>query len=156
MRQLILFFILTIFLTSCREPATFREYKKMGNASWNRFNFLTFEVPVKNEDVLDFNLAIRHHTHYPYDALWVNITFYSPDETSRSRDYELKLKDKEGNWKAEGMGDLWDIVFPIHKGMKFYRDGICIVRIENKMTKVETPGIIEVGLIVKKTKKEDK
>ncbi len=153
MKPYFLIFALIIMLTSCHEPTTFREYKKMENTSWQRFDFLNFEVPVKNGDQLDFDLAIRHQTDFPYDVLWVNITFFGPDETSRSMDYELKFKDKDGNWKAEGLGDLWDIEFPIQKEMTFYKDGICKVRIENKMSKFKTPGIIEIGLIVKESEK---
>jgi gliding motility-associated lipoprotein GldH len=151
MRIYISITIFLLVLISCREPAAFREYKKMDNISWNRFDILNFEVPVKNGEQLDFDLAIRHHTDFPFETIWVNITFYSPDETMRSRDYELEFKNEDGKWKADGLGDLWDIEFPIIHGMSFYKDGICKVRVENKMSKFETPGIIEVGLIARKS-----
>jgi len=50
------------------------------------------------------------------------------------------------------MGELCDIELPIRKDMIFNKSGICRVRVENKMNKAETPGIIEVGLIVKNAK----
>lgn len=150
-----LFIVLAAFVlafTSCREPTVFREYRKIDNMSWNRFNFIEFEVPVEEGDKLDFDLTLRHHTAFPYDKLFVNITFYLPDGEFRSANYAFDLKDKDGNWLADGMGELWDIELPIRSEMQFSETGTCKVRLENQYPKVETPGIIELGLIVKRSK----
>ncbi len=148
MKPLLFVFLTLIFITACQHPAVFKEYKGFDNVSWNRYDFLNFEVDVEKDQRLDFDLAIRHHTYYPYDYLDVNITFFLQDGDIRSRDYHFELKDADGNWKSKGMGELWDIELSIRKEMSFYEDGICKVRIENKMTKMETPGLIEIGLIV--------
>ena len=150
-QSLVSIFLILIFLSSCQEPAVFREYRKMANVSWNRFNILEFEVLVEKGDLLDFDILLRHHTDFPYDKLYVNITFYTPGGDMRSAEYDFKLKNENGKWLANGMGDLWDIELPIRKEMHFYEAGICKVRIENKYPKVNTPGIIEVGLLVKKS-----
>jgi gliding motility-associated lipoprotein GldH len=123
----------------------------MEKVSWNRFDIQNFEVPVKIGDVLDFYLSIRHKSDFQYDKIWVNITFYTPEGTMRSRDYEFDLKDKSGKWLGDGMGELWDIDLPVHKEMVFNKAGTCRVRVENKDSKYETPGIIEVGLVVKRS-----
>ena len=123
----------------------------MENVSWNRLDFLVFEVPVNENDILDFDIALRHHTSFQHDYLYVNITFYAPDGEMRSADYDFKLKDADGNWLADGMGELWDIEIPIRQEMPFYQTGICKVRIENNYPRIETPGIIEIGLIVRKS-----
>ncbi len=143
-----------IILTSClRESVEFREYVEMDNMTWNRFNTLEFEVPVKENDVFDFKLFLRHHTDFPFDKLFVNITFYSPGGDIRSRDYDFDLKDYRGDWLANGMGELWDLEILIRKEMPFYENGICKVRVENKYSKLDTPGIIEIGIIVQKSEK---
>lgn len=143
-----------IILTSCyRESVVFREYIEMDNMTWNRFDILEFEIPVKENDVFDFKLFLRHHTDFPYDKLFVNITFYSPGGDMRSRDYDFDLKDYRGDWLAKGMGELWDVEILIRKEMPFFENGICKVRVENKYPKFDTPGIIEIGLIVQKSEK---
>ena len=84
-------------LTGCMgDSAVFREYVKLDNMTWNRFNILFFDVPVKENEPLDFYLFIRHHTDFPYDKLYVNITFYSPGGDMRSNDYDFDLKDYQG------------------------------------------------------------
>ena len=74
-----------------------------------------------------------------------------PGGEMRSGDYHFELKDENGKWKANGMGELWDIELLIRKNFKMKEEGVCKVRIENKMTKLQTPGIMEIGLVVKKS-----
>lgn len=142
---------LLFLLSDCTEHTVFRQYKSFENVSWNRFDILNFDVPVQKGDYLDFDLALRHHTYFPYNYLDANITFYPPGGGMRSSEYHFELKDDDGNWKADGMGELWDIELPIRDSLSFNKNGICKVRIENKMTKLETPGIMEVGLIARKS-----
>lgn len=149
MKPKILAGLFLLFLYSCGEPTVFKEYKTFENVSWNRFDILLFEVPVLAGDYLDFHLTLRHHTYFPYDYLDANITFYSPDGEMRSSEYHFTLKDENGQWKSDGMGELWDIEIPIRDSLYFNKDGICKVRVENKMTKIETVGVLEVGLLVK-------
>ncbi len=153
MKQITTLIILALVLSSCSNKVVFKEYKNFENVSWNRFDILLFEVPVKAGDYLDFHLALRHHTNFPYDYIDANITFYSPGGGMRSGEYHFKLKHKNGKWKADGMGEFWDIELPIRDSLYFNKDGLCKVRVENKMTKIETPGIMEAGLIVKTSKK---
>lgn len=150
MKKILPILFLIILFTSCGNNEVFKEYRRFDDISWDRFKILIFEVEVEKEQLLDFDLFLRHHPNYPYDHLDVNITFYTPSGSTMSRDYHFKLKDKNGNWMSKGLGDLWDINLNIRKEMKISKSGICKVRIENKMTKIKTPGIIEVGLIVKK------
>ena len=140
-----------LLFSGCWNRTVFKEYREMEKVSWNRFDIPFFKVPVHKGDALDFYLHLRHHTNYPYNYLDVNITFYLPGGETRSGEYHYKLKDDDGSWKSKGMGELWDIELPVRKGLKISEDGICKVRVENKMTKVETPGIVEIGLIVKKS-----
>jgi gliding motility-associated lipoprotein GldH len=150
-KLLLLAVVFTFLLSACDNRTVFKQYKTFDKVSWNRFDILLFEVPVKAGDALDFKLALRHHTYYPYDYIDANITFYTPSGEMRSADYHFELKDENGRWKANGMGELWDIELPVREELRFQKDGICKVRVENKMTKIETPGIVEVGLIVTTT-----
>ncbi len=150
MKKFFVSIIITAFFVGCNSDTVLKEYKKFDDISWNKFDILNFEFPVEKNEGLDFYFALRHHTDFPYSFIDVNITFYTPDGEIRSRDYHFRLKNTDLKWKGDGMGELWDIELPIRKEMIFNKSGKCKVRIENKMRKAETPGIIEVGLIVKK------
>ena len=144
---------LLFIITACGNSTVYKEYREFDNVSWNRFDIQHFDVPVETGEVLDFYFFIRHHSYFPYDFIDVNITFYLPGGEMRSGDYHFNLKDDQGHWLADGMGELWDIELPVRKNLRMPEAGICKLRIENKMTKLETPGIIEIGLIVKKASK---
>ena len=152
MKRLFLFLIIpVIIMSSCGGSVVFKQYNKMENLNWNRFDYQVFEVDVEKDELLDFYLAFRHHTDFPFDKLWVNVTFYTPDGATRSRDYDFDLKDENGKWLADGMGELWDIELPIRKEMLFNKGGSCKVRIENIHSKYDMPGVIEIGLVVRKS-----
>ena len=146
-----LFMWLLLIAVACGNSTVFKESREFDNVSWNRFDIQNFEVPAEAGEVLDFYFLIRHHSYFPYDFVDVNITFYMLGGEERSGDYHFNLKDDQGNWQAEGMGELWDIELPIRKKLRMLETGICKLRIENKMTKLETPGIIEIGLLVKRS-----
>jgi len=149
MLKIIFPLIFSLLLANCSSNTSFKQYKKFDDVSWNRFDILEFDVPVKKNEPVDFYLALRHHTNFAYSYIDVNITLNTPNGEIRSREYHFQLKNTDLKWKGNGMGQLWDIKLPIRKEMIFNKNGICKVQIENKMHRVNTPGIIEVGLIVK-------
>ncbi|NOX87112.1 MAG: gliding motility lipoprotein GldH [Chlorobi bacterium] len=153
MRKIIILVIIATFmLGSCNsKPDYFNKEYKMTNQVWKRFDVFWFDVPVRKNDVLDFYLPLSHTKEYPLDKFWVNITFYTPDGTTRSRDYDFDLKDKEGNWLGIQRDGLWKVELPVRKEMPVYEAGICKVRVENKYSKFELPGVASVGLIAKKS-----
>ncbi|HDO26915.1 MAG TPA: hypothetical protein ENH02_02250 [Bacteroidetes bacterium] len=153
MKRSVLLLLLPVILSACSHAVVFNETKTFDNATWRRFDILWFNVPVKKGDVLDFDLNLTHLSGFQYDKLWVDITFYTPDGTTRSRDYDFNLKDKAGNRKGEKSGDRWQVDLPVRKDLSFNKTGICKVRIENKYSKMETPGIVELGLTVNKSKR---
>jgi gliding motility-associated lipoprotein GldH len=141
--------IFVLFLFGCDTNTIYREYNSFDDVSWNRLDILNFEIPVEKNVPLEFYFTLRHHTDFPYSFIDINITLYTPDGEMRSRDYHYGLKGTDFNWKGEGMGELWDVELPIRKGMSFKKSGICKIRVENRMNKIETPGIVEAGIIVK-------
>ena len=144
---------LSLLLISCGGGTVFEKYVKMEKLSWQRFNVLKFDVPVEgNSTSYDFLIAVRHIPEIPFDKLPVNISFDTPSGETRSLDYSIRLKENDGKLKADCLGDLCDIVITIKDDFVFTEAGTCHVVLSNRMPKVETPGILEVGLIVKKHK----
>ena len=138
---------LVLVLSSCAQAPVFEGKVEMAHNIWNRFNFLLFEVPVTDDRLLDFYLEVDFTEVYPWDELSVNITFYPPDGSMLSSDYTFKL-DKESLTDVPGKSQ----VFSIRKQMRFGASGICKIRVENKMSKVQTPGISSVGISARRSK----
>ena len=139
-----LFIFLSVFLFGCSSPPVFEGTTAMDNNIWNRFNFLIFEVPVLENELLDFYLTVDFTEEYPWDELVTNITFYAPDGSMRSGDYTFPVNESSRISKGKQSH-----LFSIRKQMMFSTEGICEVRVENKSTKVRTPGISNIGLIAR-------
>lgn len=142
---------LAFIINACGRGTIYKEYREMENYTWNRFDVLEFDVPIENAGTgYDMILAIRHIEQIPYEVLKVNFTFYTPSGEMRSLDYDLKIKDHEGNLLGEGMGDLWDLEVPMREDFRFSEEGVCRFEIHNRMPRVKTIGVMDVGLIIRK------
>jgi len=143
------------FLLSCSGNKTiFEKYHHFPNLSWNRFEFVTFNVPVEDiSAAYDIFLTLRHIPEMQFRELEFNITMFLSGEEMRTADYTFRLFDSEGRRLSNCLGDLCDITMPIRQGFYFTEPGTVTVEIENKFTKMELPGMMKVGLIVKKAGK---
>ncbi|MBM3437443.1 MAG: hypothetical protein FJY07_14650 [Bacteroidetes bacterium] len=144
---------LAFFLLSCSEKNVFEQYQKLDKQSWNRFNILKFEVPVTDSvNEFDVFLAIRHLPEFQVKEFTVNMTLYAPSGEVRTANHVIEFTDKEGNSLSECLGDFCDILIPLREDFVFPEKGTIRFEIENKYPKIELPGILEVGFVVKRTK----
>lgn len=153
LRSYWLFFLLLLVITGCNQNKAFEEYKKFDNLSWNRFNFLEFEVLVEDtESEFDVYISLRHLPEFFHNKLPINLTIYSPSGEMRTADHLIELSDVDGNSLSKCVGDFCDVSILVRKEISFYESGTYTFRIENKWQKVELPGIMEVGLILERVK----
>jgi gliding motility-associated lipoprotein GldH len=142
---------LIFLLASCGPRIVYKKHIDIERITWNRFDVKTFKVDIKDiSAAYDFYIAIRHHTEVPLNALEVSFILYTPSGEMRISEHEIILRDKEGKLLGEGMGDLWDIEYPARMGFEFTEAGTCTVEISSAMSKADLPGIMQVGLIVRK------
>lgn len=147
-----LFFLFLFVSFACSNSKVFEEYEKFEELSWNRFNFLEFEVPiVDTESAYDIYLSLRHLPEFPHKQLPINFTIYSPSGEMRTADQVLELNDEAGNRLSKCLGDFCDVSILLREDFSFSEPGTFNFRIENKWTKVDLPGIMEVGLLIKKS-----
>ena len=152
----ILLALILHLLSGCnRYTIVYEEYTKFDDLSWNRFDLLTFEMQV--EDIASpYNifLTVRHIPEVPYEELNLNFTIFAPGGDMRTTDYTLEFLDIDGNKQSDCLGDLCDLQVLLREGFRFSEQGLVRFELENKYTKVELPGIIEVGLMVQKINEE--
>jgi len=146
------FLFLFVFLASCQPGRVYEKHIKMENLSWNRFRIIEFEVPVEDISVAyNIFLAIRHLSEIPYDVLVITSTMYTPSGEERSLDYEVVIRNDDGELLGEGLGNFWDLNYQLRENFIFLDEGICRFEFEIKMPWPETVGIMEVGLILEKS-----
>lgn len=148
----LLFLVLLFVSFGCNNSKVFEEYEKFDNLNWNRFNNLEFEVSIEDmESEFDVYVSLRHLPEFPHKELPINLTIYSPTGEMRTADHLLELADKERNNLSKCVGDYCDVSILVRKELSLYEPGIYRFIIENKWKKVDLPGIMEVGLLIKKS-----
>jgi gliding motility-associated lipoprotein GldH len=151
-KQIILLLIIPFLILSCGRGKIFEEHKKIDNMTWDRFEVIDFDIPIEKTGVpYDLIFAMRHHTDIPFDEVEINFTMWTPGGETRSRDYTIRIRDREGNLVGDGLGALWDIRVPMKEGYAFSEEGVCKVEIANRMHKLKTVGIMEIGFIVRES-----
>ena len=156
MNKLLFKFLLitmTFTMISCNPGRIYEKHIKLKDYAWDMQETFTFSFEVENINVnYDIYIAIRHAHIYPYKNLLISTVMTTPSGEQRLTDYDFDIKDKQGKFLGDGMGDLYDINIPIRKGFKFQEKGQCTIVFENRMSQVRTPAIMEVGLIVESCK----
>ncbi len=146
--------LVTVF--SCNHGKVFREYHKFKDNQWKRIDEdIRFTVEIEDiKKEYDITIPVRHATFYPYQYLEIGFNIYSPSGQESFAVKKIYLKDRDGNWKGKGMGDIWDYDFNIYRGYSFNEPGQYIFEIQNLTgNNFYLPGIMEIGLDISPTKK---
>ena len=142
-----------MILSSCDKAKIYEKHLDNDRITWNRFDVKTFKVDIKDiSSGYDFYIAIRHLTDVPFKYLTIKFTLYTPSGETRTIEQKILLKDNEGNLLGDGMGELWDLVHLVREDFRFTEPGICTVEISSTMSQADLPGIMQVGLIVRKSR----
>ncbi len=154
MKKYLLIIVSIFALTACNRGKIYEKRQQFDNYTWNRFKPLFFEVTVKDiEAEYNVYLTLRHITQYPYDNLKVNLTIYSPDGEERTTMHTFLIKDTNGNFLSLGAGDLWDLKLLVKGKYIFNKKGTYKFQIDNLMDYFDIVGLVDLGLVVEKSKK---
>ncbi len=148
-------FILLFVLTSCSKNTVFDENHKFENNTWAKSEIVSFDVTI--EDVsfaYDVLIAIRHMSGYPFANVVVGMTIETPAGETRMMQHSLIIRNTDGSFKGDGLGDIWDIEVPAFEKYLFKETGTYKFKIENRMHLAEMPGLMSIGLILKKCEEE--
>jgi gliding motility-associated lipoprotein GldH len=142
-----------LVMVSCSPGKIYEKHIKMEHLAWNRFEPVTFDVPIESTNAeYDIFIAIRHITDIPYPDIDIYFYFTTPGGETRSREITIPIKDRDGKNLGDGLGELWDVQFLAWKGFSFNKPGTCKFEISSAMSHTNLIGVLEVGLIVKKSR----
>ncbi len=150
MKPLLLFFLLLGFW-SCQPSDVFTYRQDFEQTNWNRFHFIEFDVDIADPDQLyDLVIDFTHTSEYPSDHIAINFTIFFANAGLRSRDYTFRLQNTGQQWIGQPSGNGYMVPLPVLSGMQFPEAGKHRIRIENKMTKYDLPGVVSVVFRMRK------
>ncbi|MHC1706656.1 MAG: gliding motility lipoprotein GldH [Bacteroidales bacterium] len=154
-RILVVLILLPFVFISCSRNKVFEERHVFKQMNWNRFESIFFELEIKDiESEYSIMVKLRHHTVYPFTDLAFTMAIYSPSGERRLKDINAKVRDENNSFLGSGAGDLWDLDIPVFDNFSFNEPGPYKIELENRMSKFDTPGIIDIGLMISKKSKE--
>ena len=150
-----LLFTFYILLAGCLPAPYFQKEVALPQNAW-AYNFkpsFTFEITDSAAAYQPYFL-IRHTQEYPYCNLWMWVYVTTPVDTIVKKErVNITLAEASGKWLGRGMGEIYEQQMMLHFGdsIKFNRNGIYTVAMEQNMRINPLPEILDVGFRLEKT-----
>ena len=126
-------------------------HRSFYNETWERFDFVTNDIVIKEETCYDLSMEISFTDAYPYDDFSMVFSVFDAEGTPyRSRGYKFKIKDAEGNWNAQKADGCYTFELPINKEFLISEPGTYRFQIEYRMPKTPMVGVKELSLFANK------
>ena len=147
-RILIFTLIFGFFLfAGCNRGTPLEVFHRFENRPWQRFDNLTFEIPVKKAGKsYDVQFITWMTRDFPFDELSVNMVMNTPSGEERIGEYTMKVKSGGGSFLSEFKGDSCENILLLKRGLFFAVAGILKVEIENLTPRMQTTGILGAGI----------
>lgn len=153
MKKLFALLILVPVLWSCEpEGRVFSENKDLSaQLQWLKKDAIEFKIPVDDiSSAYDMGLTFRFSEGYQFKVLKVKITETSPSGNLLVNEYELKIREENGDYIGEAALDIWDSEHQIETGKKYEEKGTYTYSIEHNMPSDPVHFAMEIGVILDK------
>lgn len=155
MNKLFAMLILSVGFISCQpEGRVFSENQDLSpNLEWLKKDVLEFKVSIEDvNSAYDMSIAFRYATGYQFEVAKVKITETSPSGDEVVKEYELKVREDNGDYIGEPALDIWDSEHLVESGKKYPEKGTYTYKIEQNMPADPMNFAMEIGLILDKAK----
>ena len=147
--------ILATGLIGCQpEGRIYSEHKELSpDVEWLKEDKREFNVALEdNSPLYNLSLSFRYATGYQYQVARVKVTETSPSGKESVNEYELKVRDENGEYIGDPGLDIWDSEHLVEPDKKYQETGTYTYLIEHTMPADPLNYAMEIGLIVDKAK----
>ncbi|MFM9051038.1 MAG: gliding motility lipoprotein GldH [Bacteroidota bacterium] len=154
-RHAFVLLISAVTFTSCDKNVLMDEHIALPDNRWSSTNSLKLEAVIADTaESYDVYINVRNSAGYAFSNLFLFINTYTPDGKLARDTMELELADERGQWKGDGLGDIWDNRILFKKGQRFPVPGTYRFELEQAMRVEPLPGIMDAGLRIERSKKD--
>jgi len=149
-----LLFGLILFFNSCKNSSVkFEKNFTFERNNWIRFKTVNFDFDIEDTaSFYDVSLTVRHNKDYPNSNLLTYIYITYPNGEKRYLESNIKIRNEKNKFIGKTIETFWEVSNPVMSNIHLLAKGNYKVEIGNLMSKYDNPGIIQVGLIIKKSK----
>ncbi|MCC5946660.1 MAG: hypothetical protein JJT94_17140 [Bernardetiaceae bacterium] len=145
--------LLFLFLTSCDSNVIYKDHQGVKRLQWKSDETKVFNVPIDDtETSYQLIVAIRHHSNIGFKDLDVNLITELPSGKASQERYTINLLDDNERPLGEIALDITDREQVVVESFKFEEKGNYKFSISHGQEGKTVPGIMEVGLVIRKAK----
>ena len=145
---LYLFLPIILFLSGCKSNNDYEIYYPFKNQTWDRFNFLQFEIPIeRTEGLYDVLLFVRHTQAFEFDNLDFHMIMKTPSGEERIREYSMNIRRKDGGFTGQCSKDSCEATIILKKELKLAK-GTLSIQLENVVPRLHLGGLLGLGIRV--------
>ena len=139
-------FLISFFL-ACAPEKPYEQLHFFQDATWHRFDLLSFDLPIKKADEeYTIQAVIRHSEHFEHDRIPLHLIMTFPSGEERIWEQTIVVRNREGNLQGVRIDGIYEIVVPVRTRMRFRETGNCNISVEQIIPKYNSSGIISFGL----------
>jgi len=153
MKNLITVLAIAASLIACQpEGRIFVEHQDLSpELEWLKKDVREFKVPIDdNSTAFKMSLSFRFATGYQYQTANVKVTETSPSGKETVKEYELKIREANGDYIGEPGLDIWDSEHLVEASKKYEETGVYTYSIEQNTPVDPLNFAMEIGLILDK------
>ncbi len=160
-KSLSLSFIVLIILMLCFVSCSPKQdsnvlSKDFEGEVWGRFDYLeasynVVKAPMTADLVMEIEVSDLYPNVYPYhgkedEMFSIVLNINGPDGSGRAREYNFRVKDKDGNFKSQKVDGYYHFELPLINEMSFNVTGEYVFKVENKYSKGLLYGIKKLNI----------
>lgn len=156
MRKLITILAITISLLACQsENRIYIEHQELSpEIEWLKKDVREFKVPIEDNSIAyNMSLTFRYVSGYQYQTVNVRVTETSPGGKEIVKEYELKVREANGDYIGEPGYDIWDSEHLVEPNKKYKETGTYTYVIEQNTPVDPLNFAMEIGVILDKANK---
>lgn len=147
--------IVYCLLAGCDSNRVFEDNTELPDYVWDVKHKVSFDVNIADTTTLhNLYVNVRQASHYQYANLYLFIVIKFPNGKLAKDTLECILADANGQWKGDGLGDIWDNKILWKQNVKFPITGKYTFEYEQAMRTEQLPFIMDVGLRVEKAERK--
>ena len=155
MKKLLTVIAIATSLLACQpEDRIYTEHQDLSpEVEWLKKDVRTFEVPIADNGIsYDMSISFRYASGYQYQTANVKVTETSPSGKETVKEYELKVREANGDYIGEAGYDIWDSEHLVEPNKKYEETGTYTYVIEQNTPVDPLNFAMEIGLILDKAK----
>jgi gliding motility-associated lipoprotein GldH len=153
MKKLLIVLAITTGLVACQsEDRIYIEHQELSpELEWLKKDVRTFEVPIQDDShAYDMSLSFRYANGYQYQTANVKVTEISPSGKEIVKEYDLKVREANGDYIGEAGYDIWDSEHLVEPNKKYEEIGTYTYVIEQNTPVDPLNFAMEIGIILDK------